>query len=576
MNIFRSAAWVWVSGWVLLASPLWSQETEAAAAWRYQGQVRLAPPRELAGQVSGFLRHAVPDLQPDMMLFGMLGAYGYPQFPGVSEQEEVTVFCWEGEGKTALLLLLRAREDSLAVAGLKRGGWLDRTLGEYVLLSRSAPLLEHFGQVEPLLALRQGERQWAVELRWSHEEVLRQAAAISESLVLQQEDQVFAEGLRRWFLERLGEVQELRLGLDFKGETLVGLLRFSYVPGTPEQAFFAAPLPERVSAADWLSAEGQMVGGIGRFHAEALRQWMAARIPSAVEAFVQNPALREPLRASLMDALRLDFGDGTGAMTLNLSSLGGPPKMHAVEGGAFDAASLDAYADCLEGFYESFDACWHDWMQKYSPMPMTMHNKVLRGVAQVQGAPVHQIVQTLSLPQVDEDTGTALLKDGVPLEVVHTTHDTYFTVAAGQRLTADSLETIEALAAIVAKGERVPQALSESLVLGEREMLAVFIDIGLLYGQIAAMSADTGTPAAEVSAALGVLAQSLKGHRVSMRLMGSEDGSATFALEVPAQTVSAGVKAMRALQAKPRQGVLEPPPALLQAGEPESPPPAAP
>lgn len=224
--------------------------------------VQLAPPKGLAEEFAALLR----DIGADSKLSAtvLLGFWGYPDFPGLSEKDPVHAFLLDCDGGTRWLFCVRAGGDSPLVSALSLQGLRAVSSNDWLFLCRDGEVLANSDLRAALASLVQLPLGSDLRLE-CHPALIRRATDYCERLTLENLQRLGdmnanmqALSLFNFILNFSDDLERLVLSLDLREKSLACRTTFRAIPGSDLAILFNEPVDalDTEPIAQFLPADG--------------------------------------------------------------------------------------------------------------------------------------------------------------------------------------------------------------------------------------------------------------------------------------------------------------------------------
>lgn len=454
--------------------------------------VKFPPVKTLSNELMSLVRQVSPGPQTEMAPMMLLGAYGYPQFPGVSETEGVTMFFFKpqkGEETTPMVILTKMEPDALMRKGLTMKaqgdnpmmGFLSpglevRDQDGWTLFSNNAANFDYAKDVDALVKRAEKIQGFDITARfyigpdnmaeWA--EQLKETIAEEHSLKgLEPSDpQLMRQQSLVDLMAMIGENLEWgEFGLDISEENVSLGMTALAIDGTPEARFFSIEGGGAAPVANYVPAST-----ISYIAKSDMKEWVAYYDVLAKRALLVSPPDAKPIidkTSKYVHELAPQFSN---AMAASISI----PEPSQMEMSSATLCDLDQ-----ELFKEAMRFCTEElvpYARQYfgsedlaSTMPKTSFKE---NVGEVFGSPVDAFESTYESMEFDWDN-----LESEP-ETVTKTDTTYYWIGDGAMVSATSLEQIKTLAENVVEKKTVENSVASKVQLAEGELLGLKLELG--------------------------------------------------------------------------------------------------
>lgn len=455
--------------------------------------IQTPPLKELSDNIMGLARAVQPGQQTEMMPLLFLGAFGYPEFSGVSRTDDVSLFVFEGDEAQPMPFVILAKIDqsSSLRQTLPMVNWFIREHGDWLLISNDISSFDQVNDIEPLVELNRRPRPFVVTLRSTLEPDTLDSLAATLKESLRQRHLDAAEGQAPeidiisktrfvdFALDLLKNIRELDTGLDISAAGLGLGMRVEARDGTPEAALLSARPAGPVAVGRYINASYPLI-------------YLSSLDPSPLMAytgsfFERSRSYAGDVGGELLGEIEslmlkwLRHTDGTAAGAMRLS--GDNPEAMSVVGGDISEADFSAL---MSRFY-------NDLMPRLLEMLPYLQNRYVGpafdysgSTGEVQGIPLHQLTVRMesarpgglpAVPGADSET------------------ESYLAVVDGNVLSANSRADITRLIQAVSGNQSADPSVASVLSLANNEVFRFNMDLKPLATQGLAAAGEIAGPA---------------------------------------------------------------------------------
>ncbi|WP_309399161.1 hypothetical protein [Cerasicoccus maritimus] len=462
-----------------------TSQLRAEEAPQVLAAVKFPPLKKLTAEVMGVARKLSPGQQTEFLPMMALGPFGYPNYPGVSETEPVTVFFFEpqkGE-PTPYVILSKMESTSLIKTALtmksqggnsmfafltpglsvtERDGW--------TLFAENEAAFDYATDVDALVDLSNEISGFDVTARFfiGPERIAKWVELmkdeIAEAHVLnggaESDPALLHKQLWVEFLATIGEnLAWSGMGLDISQETLSLGFSVQAIKDTPEFEALSMPVGGEAQVGDFVAAS--TISFLSKWDMPAAQKYydvLEARglkiaTDGGKEWITKAGAYNREFYAKL---------DGTHAGTMSFSDE--TPVSTNAMGGSFDADTLDR----VMHFY--YDELIPYLMKEYTPPEQQGLVELLykSKVGEAAGQPVFEVESKTPdvAPTLDEGDTTEFM-----------TEQTYFAAVDGDLLGSTEMSDLEALAQRVSKAEPADGSVAQCIQLKPGEAMQMQVDV---------------------------------------------------------------------------------------------------
>ena len=462
--------------------------------------LRFPPPATFTADVMAAARIIQPGPQTEMLPMMFLGALGYPEFPGISGEKNLSLFILD-DGQSAskpgdaLVMLIKMTADSPVRPALAGYGFQFKDFSDdWVLLARSADVLARFDTIDRMIEQAQAEKVFYVELHidlnsgkiedWM---VKLKDALLMSPVFMDAEDEdsaeksALVEGSVQFVKACLVNFDWVKFGMDIDGEAIGYNLLAQAIAGTPEAKLFASNAGGSVPVARWLPADATVIYSANSDVAAWLDYWKV--LEQRLRAHVEHPAVTSYL-AMMDESLKfMDSASGSFAARLNYTDLanGVIDFEYIMEGDLQEAEILALYQTLYEQYIPELIEGFADL-----PYGELFNYTVNANYAVHRQVNIHQIAFAGNTEQAAPDAVET---------VASFNFNTYFSIVDGNLLLASSEQSLTALIDGVLAGSPVPENIGEAITLQPGQAIVSHLNLveymAELFGPIAGPFLDT-------------------------------------------------------------------------------------
>ncbi|WP_309383322.1 hypothetical protein [Cerasicoccus frondis] len=477
---------------ILCAAGLWLGAIGGAVAEetpKVLAAVKFPPLKTLSDELMGLARKLAPGQQTEFYPMMVLGPFGYPSYPGVSQSDNITIFFFEpqkGELTTPYVILTKMEPDALVKKTLtmkaegnnsmfafltpglevaERGGW--------TLFSDEAAYFDYASDIDALVDMADDIEGFDITMRvymgpetvasWS--EIMKEEIADAHVLAggAESDPGLLHKQLLVDFLATVGSNLEwFESGLDLDAEAVSLGFSVQAIKGTPEYDALSMPVGGPVPVGEYINASA--VSFLSKWDMAAVVDYYGVLEQRAMQIATEEG--REMIKKASeynRKLLAQMSGGHAGSMSFEQEK----PLSSSALGGAFDAAMLDASLH----FY--YDELFPYLLETFAPQGQQgVVEMVYRSqVAETSGAPVSEIeTKTPDLP--------IGLTQGEASEATEDSAEKMFvTVIKGNVLGSSDLQDLESLAARVSDETPLEDSVAQRLALENGQAARLQIDV---------------------------------------------------------------------------------------------------
>lgn len=442
-----------------------------------------------------------PGQQTEMMPLFLLGAFGYPNYPGISETDNVSVFLFDSDeaGAAPFVILAKIGKESPIRQTVGSFQWAMEDRDGWLLLSKDKSNFDYIKNLEAFTAFNAQPGDFDIEARvfLGSEKVKAWASDIKE--MIEQEHIVASQGkdapmeLRQktrivdFFAEGAQNLKWAEIGIDLSAETVSLGAVLEATEGTPEGQILSAPVGGKVPAAKYITSLG-MLDYIGKLNPTAIATYYKV-LQSRAQSLADDD--EKPWLADfgkIMDSY-IAMSDGTSAGSVVTE--GTINRMMSINGGKYTDASIVESSKIL---YDKLMPELFAAIPYISEQGIDYTFTFAENVAEADGVPIHESLTVVEVQMPEMPEGQELtqeLKDQLKQE-----QRTYFAVVGGDLISATQLSDMKILIAAVKGGKAVSGNISDTLSLKQGIAMAYRVDLAKYFTMGMASMPDT-TPGAE-------------------------------------------------------------------------------
>ncbi len=464
--------------------------------------VKFPPPKTFTEKVMSVARAIQPGQQTEMMPLFFLGAFGYPNYPGISQTDNVSVFLFDSEvpSEMPFVVLAKVSKDSTLRQTAASFQWAMEDKGGWLLLSKDPSYLKLIKDIAPYEAVNAEPADFDVEFRvfLGQEKVKTWAANLKEMLEGRHAEasggkheaiDLYKKTRFVDFLAMAGEnLNWAELGVDLSAETITIGSLVDARAGTAEATFFSAKAGGPVPVAEYITSQGFM-SYTSNFDIKA---------SSAYYTVLETRAMGlvgEKGKAWLTEAgkiIQSYFADSDGTSAGSVAMQGSDSRVVSASGGTYtDKLVVDStkvFADKL--LPELFTS-----LPYFKRHGMDYTFAFQENVAEVDGTPIHEFTTTFTMtPSAGEEEESLAKTLSEPFTQSQTN---YYAVVDGTFLSASMLDDMKTLIPAVKAGVPVDGNVSD-LTLASGEAMAYEVDLTAYFGIGLANLPDDAPAAAQM------------------------------------------------------------------------------
>lgn len=455
--------------------------------------VKLPPAQTLSNQLMGLARVVAPGAQNEMYPMMFLGALGYPQFPGVSETENITLFFFKaekGEVRAPMVILSKMSADapmrkslvmknegnntmmSFLAPGLEvieRDGWTlfaadQNSLGyaqDLPGLIQLSESIEGFDLTARFYVGPDNMAEWAEQIK----------ASIAEDHALMGLDVGDPSLLRKQSVVDLlamagRNLEWAQVGIDINDQQVSVGATVLAIDGTPESKLFSAPLDPPQPVAQLLPlgtlsyvTRMDMSSWLEYYEVTADRALLVVT-PDAKPYIEKSTALARELAPKLSNTMVVsaDFLDSPDAITMTSAM--------------FADIDTEQYRRLMSFYFEELFPFLMTYFSGPEAAGFLPKMKLLLDVSEIAGQPVDALEQ--SYQKIDYDVGDPA---ATPSPVTRT-DTTYSVIADGLMASSSQLETLQGLIERAKNKQAAQDSVAEHIQLEARQVLGLHLRLG--------------------------------------------------------------------------------------------------
>jgi len=389
-----------------------------------------------------------------------LSGYGYPTYPDVDPDTELTLFYLKGEqlDNGHFILLVKASPEAAFIEKLMQGESLTmKERGEWLILSKNGEAYSLIRSEEELVDIASSPSLYDLEFTLFSGRLLEAKEEISERIMVNIDTENEArksliEGSLAVFFQEMDSTQSLTLGLDINRETIEMGMDLETHVGTPLGALVATGSPGRPDGGKKLKNSGSIA-----FVSDLPTKALVGYLDYLFDTFI--PAIHPDLRPDfnhLQSRLALFYADlsGLGASSYSL----GNDRMDILQ---YQEGSLDSKE--VEEFYKF------------------LFDDFLPGLGQGEG---ESIIEFIPRAGTISDTSYHTFRlDMDPVE--KSLENQYFAVTGGDLIQTNSLEILESMILTSESGAEPAHPLASEFESRENHWLQGRIHLIQYYRELA-------------------------------------------------------------------------------------------
>ncbi|WP_269540205.1 hypothetical protein [Cerasicoccus fimbriatus] len=448
--------------------------------------IKLPPPKSLSDDLMGLARKIVPGQQTEFLPMMVLGQFGYPSFPGVSETENVTVFIFEPQKGEAEPFVIMAKMDNDAMLknaltakaentgsmfGMLTPGFVTTDRDGWTLFSDTEANFTYASDMDALEKIADQMSGFDINLRIFIGP--ENAAMWTEKIKNKLADEHLLEGgsesdpellrMNQWtdfFASIAQNLEWFSGGIDIDPETVAVGWSVQAIEGTPEYELLSmkaggeVPVAQYVPASTYSYAYRLDMDAVQKYYDVLEERGMLMATDEGREWITKLGEYNRKLFAKM---------DGTAAGVFPMfdESVVG----NGVLGGDIDE---DTFNEVMQFYCNEFFPYAIKTLAADSPM---MNMEYRTDVAKIDDRSISELVSTYRNIQVElnEDEGSE--------ESDVTTDNSFFLTINGDMLSAASLEVLEGLAKNVAEQTPVEDSIASRIQLKAGQSSAYRIDV---------------------------------------------------------------------------------------------------
>lgn len=511
--------------------------------------VKFPPPKTLTDKVMTIARVIQPGQQTEMLPLIFLGSFGYPNYPGISETEAVTLFIFDADAAAfgtppPMVLMAQIAKDNPLRQLLPSFEIYAQDRGDWLLLSKDPAAFEQITDFDALVAIARKKAEFDIEARiflgkdkvslWTNN--LKEIVTERHSAATGGDHQPIDVNKKLRFIDlaaaSLENLEWTEIGINLTPDAIELGKLVQATPGTPEATLFSSPAGGNVPAAAFLKP-GDTLDYYGKLNYPALHAYYEV-IAQRAEGMV-GPKGKEWL-AKADEIIEISLKQGDGSTAGSMSSSGLKSNNTSLAGGSYTDESLTKILDisyneltpqvmaALSQTQYAIDAISID----YTPNT-TSH----------EGVAIHEV--TIVTDMGDD------LEDLPPAFAELQSQSFYYAVISGYMVQTSTLGEMETLIAAAKAGKPLPDSIAATLPLVPGAALQYQYDIiSQVAGSFEAMAEfmPEGSP---MIATITQLKQANLKPATGAVTHSNNRLKATIAF--PVETVARAVQAMQAMQA---------------------------
>ncbi|MEO0797216.1 MAG: hypothetical protein AAFX93_18840 [Verrucomicrobiota bacterium] len=453
--------------------------------------IKFPPVRAFTDSLMGVARQVNPGQETEMLPLLFLGAFGYPNFAGVSETEPVTVFLFDSTDSEEMpFVILSKMSDSAALrnaltaqadpgnpmAAMLAPGFSVEDRDGWTLFSSSPENFKLVKNVSELAAMGKSVDDFDVTFRFfiGPEKMSTWVNTLKEEVTDEhlmsggsEKDEDLGFKLRYIdFLATIGEnLDYYDFGIDINNQAISLGTVLQALEGTPEYTMLSAKAGGSSTVGEFVSASAPITY-VSNIDMKAVAEYYSVLNHRALKlATDEGKALLK--RAAQTNAIYFSKAGNSTAGSLDFDN--DAAISSSVASGNL---SNDELVKISKSYYDDILPAVLKHLAEMQFSDEAAAEFVLKeNVGEVAGDPINEMISKIKV-----DTGLSLHEDENDAQPEYETEESYFAVVDGNVVTANNIDALKALAKVVAGGKAVENNAASRIELASGEAMGYQID----------------------------------------------------------------------------------------------------
>lgn len=485
---------------LLVLSPL-SSLLAATTPSSLLGYVKFPPPKTFTEKAMGLARAVQPGQQTEMLPMFLLGGFGYPNYPGISETENMTVFFIESPQHPApqMVILGKVSAESNLRQSVKNLKWVVEDRQGWVLLARTQAAIDAVTDIQPLIKVngekgdfdvearvfvgKERTQKWANELKsWVKDRHTAATGGAHEPI-----DVIKKQRFIDFAALTASNLEWVEIGVNITPDTVTIGSAVKAAAGTPEASFLSSAKSGKVGVGQLLTADGMFVYQ-GLVDNAAMKSYSDVQVARAESLSGEKGKAWLTQYQKLFNQY-LALGDGSYAGKAEAAQDGenkSIPDSVNLYGGKFTDKAVLALAKPV---YNELLPDLFTLVPYLENLGMGYTFEFTDKVGEVDGLPVHKLTTKVTVESPIQATAAG---HTVPKPQTQT-EDYFFTVVEGKLLTTSSMEALKPIVSQVKAGQAVENSISDMLGM-EGDYMQYQVNIAEYMGFMSQAAEAQATP----------------------------------------------------------------------------------
>lgn len=490
-----------------------------------------------------------PGQQTEMLPLFLLGGFGYPNYPGISETDGVSVFFFETDAADpAIVILGKVGQDSPLRQTVQSMNWVIEDRDGWLLLAQNADAFKSVTDLDALVAINAEKADFDVTGRFylGKDKVKQWATTFKDMIAAEHvpasddENKPLEIAKKQRYVDLAAQSIEnlswFEIGLDLSAETITIGSATEAVAGTPEGALLSSAAGGEIPVGKLISADGMMTYQ-SKVSVDALLAYSDVVIARASK--MTGPAGKAWLKeySQMMKEYAKDSdGSVAGSMTMDKEL----PQIAAVYGGSYTNEGLLKMGDTL---YDKLIPELLANVSFFKDMGLDYKFTLNKNVGKVGDISVHEVVTSIkydpaTTPQVAAAAAKATEQDQI----------SYFSVVNGMVLTTASMDHMKTLVADVQAGKPVTNNIASAFEPTSGAVAQYVIDIVDYAGIGLGAAAEAAPEMKEWADAMAKLKSENLSPAMGSVMIGNNRMKSSISLSVP--SIAKVTQVMQQIQAQ--------------------------
>ncbi len=417
--------------------------------------IHFPPMKTFSDKFMAVARKIKPGQELEMGAMMMLGGIGYPNYPGISETDGLTMFLFETEDMVPQgFIMAKIAPDAPIRNMLPSFNQQVKDVDGWTLISADASGFDLAGDIASLAALNASAQSYDIEARLHLNSARVQEwtnSILAEIADETDENMARVSGLMKLVMTSLDSAESATIGLDLDPTTLKSAFLASFKPGTAEATLMNAPHAGPVPEAAMLAADAPMLMA-GRMDMTSLVDYTKALKERALPLVDQDIIkIIDTYLKWVIDYAEMSKGTFAAAMSMTDMNL----DMTALYSGNYSSekvyATMQESVDIMDTIFKLMGMTTDDIQIKY---------------------------KTEQLDELIDGNPIIRYEQEMPIEGQETMKTEYFYgIADDMMITDTSIERLKKNAKIVQEGEALTNSVASKLGNFETAAFTYLLDI---------------------------------------------------------------------------------------------------